>query len=234
MDTHTAEIGHLQKHATARSAELSQLLAKSSELISGLSRVNSQNADEATVLNDLESVAENCKRADIRATVTRQCNELSITPSTAAFSAQIAEWEDYKNRCEVFTLKNQCISSLAAEAKKLRTILPDHEKTEAALKTAPNGRGKKRATAADRRMATLETKLASTEASFARLVDFDTCYKCLASKAQASLQNSQARLVEVGQKAKLAREVLDKIWKQSAGSPKTAEKTLRQVTEMLN
>lgn len=48
------------------------------------------------------------------------------------------------------------------------------------------------------------------------------------------IQNSQVRRVKVEQKAKLAREDLARVRKQSDGSTEAAEESLRQLTEMLN
>lgn len=47
------------------------------------------------------------------------------------------------------------------------------------------------------------------------------------------LQNAQARLAEVEQKAKLAQQNLDDLREQSAGSAKAAEKMLRHSKKVL-
>lgn len=73
----------------------------------------------------------------------------------------MAERDDYRNCCEALTLERQCILRLAAEAEELREKSADRERADAALKTAPKGGGKKRATAADKRVAILRTKLAN-------------------------------------------------------------------------
>lgn len=79
----------------------------------------------------------------------------SATPSPVAFSAAVGEREDYKNRSETTTLKNQCIPGLAAEAKKLRKKTAEREKADTAPKTTPKGR-KKLATAGNELVAALE------------------------------------------------------------------------------
>lgn len=71
MNTHTAEPSELQKQVAAKSAELLQLSAKHNKLTDELSRVESQNAAGAAVLDDLKSVAKNCERPIKRAKVTR-------------------------------------------------------------------------------------------------------------------------------------------------------------------
>lgn len=119
MDTHEAEIARLLKQLSAKVVELSGLSEKRIVAVDKLPRVKSQIAAEATILDDLKSVARNCERPNKRAKVTSQCEESSTTTSTAAFSALLAERESYRNHCEALMIKNQGISGLAAEAKTL-------------------------------------------------------------------------------------------------------------------
>lgn len=118
LDTHTAKIAKLQKQLSAKSAELLQRSAKHIEPTDKSSRVKSQIAAGASVLNNLKSVAGNCERLNKRPRVTRQCAGLSTTLHTAAFSALLDEREDYKNCCETLGTESHCIPGLAAEAKK--------------------------------------------------------------------------------------------------------------------
>lgn len=76
-----------------------------------------------TALNDGKSVAYSCKSLNERARVAHQCKESSTAPSTAAFSALLAEREDYKNRFEALTIRNQRNPGLALEAKELQEKL---------------------------------------------------------------------------------------------------------------
>lgn len=106
MDTHTPEIVELQEQLTAKIAELSQLSAKHSMLTDELSRVKSQNAAGTAVLNNLKSIGKNYERPNRSARVTLQCKESYTTPSTAEFSALLAERKDYKNCFEALSLEN--------------------------------------------------------------------------------------------------------------------------------
>lgn len=85
----------------------------------------------------------------------------------------------------------------AAEAKELREKLADRENVDAASKSAPKRRGKKRATAAEKRMAALNTELADAKALHLQIVEVATRSTADANKARADSQNSQARPVEV-------------------------------------
>lgn len=120
VDICMAEIAKLQERLAAKSAELSRLLAMNSGLTDELTRSKSQNADGATVMNDLKLGAGNRERFNKFAKVTRQCKKSTTTPSAAAFSAPLDEREDYKNYFEALTIESQCVSGLAAEVKKLR------------------------------------------------------------------------------------------------------------------
>lgn len=64
---------------------------------------------------------------------------------------------------------------------------------------------------ADERLATLRMKLASAKASYSSLVKIATRSEVDANKVRAYVQNSQARLNEVEQEAKLALEDLKKV-----------------------
>lgn len=91
------------------------------------------------------------------------------------------------------------------------------KKTDDTLETAPQGRAKKRATAADKLLNTLETELAIAKVSQSRPVEVFTCFEADAIKAKIELQNSQARLVKVKQKELVAWEDLNKVRRQFAG-----------------
>lgn len=112
--------------------------------------------------------------------------------------------------------------------------LADLEMDNAASKTAPKGRGKKRATAANKRVATLETELVDAKTLHLRLVQVATRSEADFNKARTDLRHFQAHLGEVEQEVKLAREDLGKLRKQFAGLAKSAEKALRQLMEVSN
>lgn len=63
-------------------------------------------------------------------------------------------------------------------------------------------------------------------------VEVGICSEVDDSKVRTDLHNSQAHLVEIGQKAKLVFKDLCKVREQSVGSVKAVEKALCQVTEM--
>lgn len=60
IGAHTAEVAELQEQLTARSAKLSELLAKVGMLADELGQVKTQNMAVGTASNDLKSVARNC------------------------------------------------------------------------------------------------------------------------------------------------------------------------------
>lgn len=109
----------------------------------------------------------------------------------------------------------------------------DCEKRDAALKITPKDR-KKRATAADKRVATLKIELANANALHPRLVEVFTHFEVDTDKTRTNLQNSQERLSKVEQETMLVWEGLDRVRKQSAGSTKAGENALRQLTEGSN
>lgn len=76
-----------------------------------------------------------------------------------------------------------------------------------ASKTTPKGR-KKRVGAADKRDATLQSEPATAKASHLRLVEVVARSEADGKLACTELQRSHASLIEVEQKAKLAREDL--------------------------
>lgn len=89
-------------------------------------------------------------------------------------------------------------------------------------------------TAADKRVATIETEIANAKASHSRLVEVATRAEAEADKARIDLQNSLARLIVVEQGAKLAREELDRVWEQFTGLAKASEEALLQLREVSN
>lgn len=90
-----------------------------------------QYVPDAALSDDLKVVARACERPAKRAKMTRLCKETFSTPLIAAFSALLIERDDLENRCEVLTLKPQCIFGLVADTKNLREKLADCEKTDA-------------------------------------------------------------------------------------------------------
>lgn len=52
-------------------------------------------------------------------------------PSNAAYSALLAERDEFKNRCKALIPENQCIQTLAEEANELHAMVPDIEKSNA-------------------------------------------------------------------------------------------------------
>lgn len=141
MDFHVGKIAELQGQLTATDAELFQLSAMYRERAEMLNRVKSQSVAAPTVLDYRKSVAVDCERPNKRAGVEAQCEELSTTSSTAAFSALLADPEDYKNFCESLTIRNQLNSRLASETKNCARSWPTLEKSP--LRRRPRQRGEK-------------------------------------------------------------------------------------------
>lgn len=131
----------------------------------------------------------------------------------------------------MLTIESQCIPGLTTEAKELQEKLANREKADDASKTTSKSR-KKRATADGSRAPTFKRELANAKASHWRLVEVINLSEADANKAQTDTQDSQTRLIEVEQETKLAREDLDKVREQFAGSAEAAEKVLRQLMEM--
>lgn len=105
----------------------------------------------------LKSVVCSCEGPSKRTKMARPCKNSSATPSIAAISALLAEREKYRNCCETSTFENQCILGLVIKAKELRKSFAEREEADTALRATPK-RQEKRATTADKRLATLETK----------------------------------------------------------------------------
>lgn len=122
----------------------------------------------------------------------------------------------------MLTLKHQCPTGLAPEAKELREKLAEREKANDASKTTPEER-KKRPTAAEKRAAVLKKVLSSVKALHLRRAKMATRSEADDNRARKDLRDAQARFVEVEQKARLARDDLHKVRKQFAGSAKAAE-----------
>lgn len=61
-----------------------------------------------------------------------------------------AKWDGFKHRCEALTLDKQYTLGLVAESTKLREMVAEHDKTDAAARTTRNGYVKKGATTADK------------------------------------------------------------------------------------
>lgn len=91
MAAQTIMSTELQEQLAAKSAELSQLAAKYGEQTDKLSRLKSQHAAGATVVNDLKSIAEAYERPAKCAKITWQCKESSTIPLTAKFLALLSE-----------------------------------------------------------------------------------------------------------------------------------------------
>lgn len=108
----------------------------------------------------------------------------------------------------------------------------DRMKTDATAKTAPKGCGKKRATAADRRVIALEAELADAKAAHVRRVDVFERSDADATNAQADPDSCKVRLVEVKQASKLASANLNDAQKQGVESAKAAKKAAQQPKKM--
>lgn len=210
---------------------MSELRVNNSTLAEELSSSKTQNATEGTVWNDPKSLTGNCERPSKCAEVSPPCKESSSRPTMAAFSALLAERDDYKNCCGTLSADSQYILELAAEAIKLREKLAKREKDDAMSETTPKGR-RKRATAANKRVAVLKTKLFCVKILHSQLVEMATGSETDSNRARTDLRDAQVRLAEVEQKAKLARAGLNKVRAQSAGSAKAAEESSRLLTEV--
>lgn len=158
--------------------------AKHGELTDKLVCGKLQNAARATVSDNLKLVAGNWERPNKREKVTRWCREPSTTPSVAASFLLPASRKNLENRCEALPLENQCILGSATEAMELLEDSASRKKVDAAIKTAPKGRGEQGAAAADRFAPTLETALASAKASHSCLIDVATRSEADTNKAR--------------------------------------------------
>lgn len=193
----TTEMTELQKPLATKSAELSQLTATQGVLIDDLSCVKLQNAAKAIVSDNRKSVAGANERREKSTIMTCQCRESSTTPLTVVFLALLFKQDELKNDSDAFTLENESLSGVVAEAKVLREKLADCEKLDAAARTALNGRGKKRATATNLRVVAPEAELAEAKTTNARLVGIIARSEANAIKARAELEGSEIRLAEV-------------------------------------
>lgn len=115
-------------------------------------------------------MAGTCERSAKRGEMTRSCRESFTKPFTAKFLAPLTESGGHKTRLEALALENQCTLGVAAVTKKLQKKLTDREKTDATAKATPKGRRRKRATAAYKRVDTLELEPAKAKIALARLV----------------------------------------------------------------
>lgn len=61
-------------------------------------------------------------------------------PSTASCSALLAERNESKSSCTALMLGNQCITELAEEAKELRAMVVDIEKSNASVQSTSTKR----------------------------------------------------------------------------------------------
>lgn len=153
-------------------------------------------------------------------------------PPTAALPALLAEREDYRNRFETLTLKNQCILWLAAEEKELRQKLAERKKADNASKATPEGR-KTRTTAADKRLDAFETELVGAMAAHTCSVGVSAQAGDDAKRARTELRNLQVCYLEVVRKAKLANKRLEEDRQRFVKSAKAAEEASRQLTQLL-
>lgn len=83
-DAREAGLSMLREQLTAKDAVLSELAARSRKLADKLSRAKTHSGNGGTVLDGLESAADDCERPLKRAKVARSCEDSSTTPSTAA------------------------------------------------------------------------------------------------------------------------------------------------------
>lgn len=93
---------------------------------------------------------------------------------------------------------------LATGAKELKEKLSNREKADAAAKATSKGRGKKGATAANKRTVALKAELADAGAAHARLVHISARSKADANEKRADLKGLKTCFADVEQEAKLA------------------------------
>lgn len=103
---------------------------------------------------------------------------------------------------------------MAAEARELRDKVAALKEIDVAAKNTSKGRGRKRATAASKREAAIESELARGKTSHARQVDAVPQCKANGEKAQANLQNARKHINEVEKIAKLVTAKLKAMLKQ--------------------
>lgn len=109
--------------------------------------------------------------------------------------------------------------------------MAERKKASPASETLPKEQ-RKRATAANRHLDALDTKLASVKATNLQMEEIATRSEAKTNRARTNLRDAQARLFGAEQEAKLACEDQDKIREQSAKSAKAAEESLRQLAEV--
>lgn len=100
------EMTALQEQLASRSAALLQFSANYVEWTDELSCLELQSLAEDTVVDNLRSVAGTCERSAKRAQLTRRCKNSFAASSTAAFSALLAEQDDFENCREALMLKS--------------------------------------------------------------------------------------------------------------------------------
>lgn len=103
-------------------------------------------------------------------------------PSTAAYSALLAERKESKSRSKALRLEDQCISGLAEETRELRARVPHIENSNAwAKSTSTRGQSKKRLTVAEKRVIAREAMLEKAQDAQKRSTNeaknfCDACY----------------------------------------------------------
>lgn len=208
-DTKAEKIAELQERQATKSLGLSQRAAEHNELTSELRRVKLQHTAGATVSDDLKSVAGASARPAKRFRMTLMCKKGSTAPPTTAFSALLIVRDDFKNCFEALTLENQCFAELAAEAKGLRKMLANRNKTDATAKTTMDGYGRKCTTAVNKQLIALEAEHADAKAAHTPLVDVSAWSEADVTKARADLEGGKVRFGEVKQASNLAKANLD-------------------------
>lgn len=99
--------------------------------ISELAQLRTHSANDTAKTTELVPVATEGEQSAKRAKVVRGSGSGVSAPSTAAYSALLAERDKLRSRCETVILGNQCMPCLAEEAKQLRAKVADTEKLNA-------------------------------------------------------------------------------------------------------
>lgn len=107
MNAQTSEMTALQEQLAAISVDSLQLSANHVEMTEEYRTVKLQSSAGVTVSDDPELVARACERLAKRTKMKCQRNDTSTATSTAAFSALLAEQDDFKNRCKALNLESQ-------------------------------------------------------------------------------------------------------------------------------
>lgn len=116
-----------------------------------MTQLQTQTANKRSKSVEVESATKGSESSAKRAKVVRESEYCLGTPLIAAYSVLLAKHNEFKNCFEALMFKDQCIMSLAEEAKELRAKVADLYKSNALAKSnLSKGRSKKRPSVAEK------------------------------------------------------------------------------------